>query len=81
MIERPTGEAKFSIPSLVAIGCAVAAFFDTGLGFVFAIAAIIFGLIGVVVAISPARRGGIMSAIAVVAGVVAAIAAILSLIF
>ena len=75
----PTGEAKFSIPSLLAILCAVLAFFDTGFGFVLAIAAIVLGLIGVVVAISPARRGGVLSMMAVAGGVIAALVAVLSL--
>lgn len=77
----PGNRATFSIPSIIAVICAVLSFFDTGFGFVFAILAIIFGVIGALIAVSPSRRGGIMSIIAVVLGILAAIVSILGLIF
>lgn len=73
--------ATFSIPSIIAVICAVLSFFDTGFGFVFAILAIIFGVVGALVALSPARRGGIMSIIAVALGIIAAIVSLLGFIF
>ncbi len=52
----------FSIPSLIAIGAAIASFFvSAGPGFLLAIVAIIFGVIGFLLALSPSIRGGILS--------------------
>ncbi len=59
-----TGQTKphFSIPSLIAIGCAIASLFlSAGTGFILAIIAIIFGVIGFLLALSPSVRGGIIS--------------------
>ena len=76
------GGASFSIPSIIAVVSAITSFFvGSGLGFVLAIAAIIFGAIGALLALSPARRGGIVSIFSIGAGVLAVIASILRLIF
>ena len=74
-------DIKFSVPSLVAVACAVVAFFDTCLAIPLAIGAIIFGLLGAFVALSPAKRGGILSILSIFAGVIAVIVGILGLIF
>jgi hypothetical protein len=70
--------SSFSIPSIIAI---VAAFFSftTGAvwGLVLALIAIVFGLIGVAVALSPSKRGGIASTLAVIAGAVGIVAAVI----
>ena len=55
-------KAQFSIPSLIAIGAAIVSFFvGPGPGFLLAIVAMISGVIGVVLAMSPSVRGGLVS--------------------
>lgn len=72
----------FSIPSILAVVCALASFFfGAGLGFVLAVLAIVLGLIGVVMSLAPGVRGGVASSISVIVGVVGIIAAILKLLF
>lgn len=68
---------SFSIASIIAVIAAVLSF-ATGaiLGLVFAAIAILAGLFGVVVALSPAKRGGIASTLAVIAGLVGVVAAL-----
>lgn len=77
----PGNRATFSIPSIIAVICAILSFFDTGFGFILAILAIIFGVVGALVAASPSRRGGIMSIVAVALGIIAALVSILGFIF
>lgn len=71
-------KASFSIPSIIAI---VAAFLSFGAGagggLLLALTAIIFGLIGVTLALSPARRGGLASTFAVFAGAVGIVTALI----
>jgi hypothetical protein len=63
-----------TLASVVAIVCAVVAFFvGPVLGFFLGLAAILFGLIGMARAVSPSRRGGILSTLAVVLGAVAVV--------
>jgi hypothetical protein len=75
-----TSQAKphFSIPSLIAIGAAIASFFVSAMGgFILAVIAIIFGIIGVLLSLSPSVRGGavsILSMILAAIGIVIAIA-------
>jgi hypothetical protein len=73
--------ASFSVPSLVAIGCIVASFFFEGLDVILAFVAITFGVIGMVMALSPTVRGGVVSTFAVVAGVLVICISFLQLIF
>ena len=72
----------FSIPSILA---AVAAFasFKAGafLGTLLAIVAILLGLAGAMLALSPRVRGGTISLISIAAGVLGIIAAVFKLIF
>ena len=72
----------FSLPSILAIACAIGSF-ATGafLGMILAIAAIVLGLIGVVLALSPSIRGGMMSLISILAGALGIVAAIFKLVF
>ena len=57
----------FSIPSLIAIGAAIASFFvSPGAGFILAIVAIVFGVLGFILALSPSIRGGIVSFVSLV---------------
>jgi hypothetical protein len=83
--DRPRGGAarpEFSIPSIVAILCAIGSFmFGAGLGFLLAVVAIVAGLIGVVLALSPRVRGGMMSVVSVAAGLIGIIAAVFRLVF
>ena len=71
-------KAAFSIPSIIAV---VAAFFSftngAFLGFLLAGVAIVAGIIGVLLSLSPSVRGGLMSFVGIVAGVVGIIAAII----
>jgi hypothetical protein len=52
----------FSIPSIVAIGAAIASLFvRPGTGIILAIIAIIFGVIGFLFSLAPSIRGGLIS--------------------
>ena len=70
-------QAKFSIPSIIGIICGIASF-PTGalVGFILAVAALVFGGIGVLLAFSSRIRGGVISSLAVMAGLIGVIAAI-----
>jgi hypothetical protein len=73
---------EYSLPSILAIAAAIASFFfGAFLGFVLAIAAIVLGVIGMALAVAPSIRGGIISIISVVAGLLGIIAAPFKLIF
>ena len=76
MNAQPTGQAKFSIPSIIAIIAALLSF-TTGAfwGFLLAVVAIIAGLIGIFAAVSPEVRGGVMSIVSMIAGGIALVAA------
>lgn len=72
----------FSIPSLLAVAAAIGSF-ATGafLGTLLAIVAIVLGVIGALLALSPRVRGGMMSVIAIGAGLLGIIAAVFKLVF
>ena len=73
-----SNKAKFSIPSILAIVAAIASFFQGAtFGLLLAIAAIIFGIIGVLLSLSAKKRGGIVSFASVAAGLIGIIAAII----
>lgn len=71
-------QAKFSIPSIIALVTAFLSF-TTGAfwGFVLAVVAIVFGLIGVLLSFSPKVRGGLISVFALVAGGLGLLAALI----
>ena len=72
----------FSIPSILAILAAIGSFMTGAfLGMILAIAAIVLGLIGVVLALSPRVRGGMMSILSILAGVAGIVAAVFKLVF
>jgi hypothetical protein len=76
---RPTRPA-YSAPAIVAVVCAIGSFFaGAGLGLLLAVLAIVAGLIGIVMALSPSVRGGIVSTVSVLAGVVGILAAVVKL--
>src|SRR5437868_2697479 len=70
--------AKFSIPSIIALVCAILSF-TTGaiLGLILACVAIFFGLLGVVLSFSSRTRGGIVSTFSLLAGIIGIIAAVI----
>jgi hypothetical protein len=81
---QPLGAAQpaYSLPSILAIVCAIASFLaGAGWGLVLAVAAIVFGVIGVLLALLPNVRGGVTSFIAIIAGALGIVAAILKLAF
>ncbi len=68
----------FSIPSLIAIGAAIASFcVGAGTGFILAIVAIIFGVIGVLVSLSPSVRGGFISIFSLIIAAIGIVIAII----
>jgi hypothetical protein len=73
-----TTRAHFSIPSLIAIAAAIGSF-TTGAfwGFVLAMIAIFFGIIGVLLSLSPRVRGGFVSVFSMLAGAVGIIVAVI----
>jgi hypothetical protein len=78
MNTQATTRARFSIPSIIAIVAAIASFAVGAFwGFVLAMVALFFGAIGVLLAFSSRVRGGMVSTLAVLAGVVGLIAAII----
>jgi hypothetical protein len=78
----PASKPHFSIPSILAVICAVVSLMShAGWGFFLAIAAIILGVIGFLIALMPGVRGGIVSMISIVAGLIGIVAAVFKLIF
>lgn len=70
-------EKKFSVPSIISIISAILSFnFGAILGMIFAVTAILAGLIGVALALSPRTRGGVTSFFALTMGAIGVIAAI-----
>jgi len=68
----------FSIPSLIAVGAAIASFFvDPGTGFILAIVAIIFGVFGFIVSLAPSVRGGVVSVFSLILAAIGIIVAII----
>ena len=80
--DRAGGNAAFSIPSLLAVAAALGSFMTGAfLGTLLAIAAIILGLLGALLAMSPRVRGGMMSLLAIGAGLIGIVAAVFKLFF
>ena len=79
---RSGGSPVFSAFSILAVVCALFALFNVvgaGLSFFLAIAAIGFGLLGMIVALLPSRRGGIVSFLAAGLGLLGVVIAIFRL--
>ena len=78
MAQSPnSGSASYSIPSIIALLAAIGSFMNGAiLGMVLAVAAIVFGILGVVISLAPSRRGGIISTFGIGAGVIGIIAAV-----
>jgi hypothetical protein len=78
-----TGQAKahFSVPSLIAIVAAIASYFSSaGVGFLLAIIAIGFGVLGVILSMAPSVRGGFISILSLIAGAIGILVAIIKVI-
>lgn len=70
--------AKFSIPSIIAVIAAIWSFTSGAIfGLILAVIAIISGILGVVLSLAPAKRGGVASTFGVVAGAIGIIAAVI----
>jgi hypothetical protein len=68
----------FSIPSIIAIGAAIAScFVRPATGFALAIVAIIFGVIGFLLSLAPSVRGGVMSVFSLILASIGIIVAII----
>lgn len=77
MEETTRIQEKFSIPSIIAIVAAIASFMVGAFwGFLLAMVALLFGAIGFFLAFSSRVRGGMVSMLAVAAGVLGVIAAL-----
>ena len=71
-------KASFSLVSIIALLAAILSFnFGAALGLVFAAVAFIFGVIGMILALSPKTRGGILSILAVGLSFIGVIAAVI----
>lgn len=78
MSTNPTSKAAFSIPSIIAVVAAIFSFkVGAFFGFVLAGIAILMGIIGVLLSLSPTTRGGIFSVIGVVGGAIGILAAVI----
>ncbi len=73
---------SFSLPSILAILAAIGSFFvGAFMQVLLAIAAIVLGVLGILLSISPARRGGVISILSIIIGVLAIVIAILRGVF
>ena len=71
-------KAAFSIPSIIAVIAAILTFkVGVIMGLILAGVAIVFGGLGILLSLSPARRGGILSMLSVLGGAIGVIAAII----
>jgi hypothetical protein len=74
----PSTRASFSIPSVIAIFAAIGSFMNGAtLGLLLAIVAIFFGIVGVVLSLSPSKRGGVISTFGIGAGLIGIVAAVI----
>lgn len=71
----------YSIPSILAVIAAIASFFAGAMmGFILAIAAIVLGVIGLLMSFAPGIRGGVASIVSILAGAVGIVAALFKLV-
>ena len=70
--------ASYSVPSIIALAAAIGSFMNGAiLGMVLAVIAILFGILGVILSLAPAKRGGVISIFGIGAGVIGIIAAVI----
>lgn len=80
-METGTAKPHFSIPSIIAIAAAIASFYAGAFaGFILAIVAIVFGIFGLLLSLSPSVRGGFVSLFSLGLAVIGIIAAVLKFI-
>lgn len=73
----PSTKSTFSIPSIISVIAAIWSFTSGAIfGLILAIIAIIFGLLGIILSLSPAKRGGVISTFGIGAGAIGVIAAV-----
>ena len=73
-----SSRASFSIPSIIALLAAIGSFMNGAiLGMVLAVIAIVFGILGVVLSLAPAKRGGMIRTLGIGAGAIGIIAAVI----
>lgn len=78
MNSNNTQKAAFSIPSIIAVIAAIFSFkMGAFFGLILAGVAILAGLFGILLSLSPAKRGGIFSIFGVIAGAIGVIAAVI----
>jgi hypothetical protein len=74
----PSSRASFSIPSIISLLAAIGSFMTGAFfGMVLAVIAILFGILGVVMSLAPAKRGGVISTFGIGAGLIGIIAAVI----
>ncbi|WP_035614471.1 hypothetical protein [Haloferula sp. BvORR071] len=74
----PVTNNSFSLPSIIAVVAAIWSFFASAMGgLVLALIAIVFGILGVVISLSPAKRGGVASTFGIFAGGLGIVAALI----
>lgn len=79
---RESATPAFSIASILAIVAAIGSFaVGAGWGLLLAVAAIILGVIGVIIALLPGVRGGLLSSLSVFIGLIGIVGAIFRIIF
>lgn len=77
-MQTATSKVGFSIPAIIALIAAIWSFFaGPAGGFMLAIVAIIFGVIGIIFSLSPNVRGGFVSILSLMAGAVAIVVALM----
>jgi hypothetical protein len=70
-MEAQARRVSFSIPSILSFVAAILSFGTGALwGFVLAVAAIVLGVLGVLLALAPGIRGGFVSIMSIVLGVI-----------
>jgi hypothetical protein len=73
-----SARASFTIPSIIALLAAIGSFMTGAiLGMILAVVAIVFGILGVVLSLAPAKRGGVISTFGIGAGVIGIVAAVI----
>jgi hypothetical protein len=73
----PVTRNSFSIPSIIAVVAGIWSFFATAIGgLLLALIAIVFGILGVIISLSPVKRGGVASTLGIFAGGLGIVAAL-----
>ena len=80
-METGVSKPHFSIPSIIAIAAAIGSFYvGAAGGFILAVVAIVFGVIGFLLSMAPSVRGGFVSLFSLGLAVIGIIAAVIKFI-